>query len=125
MYLPPDMKRVDVIGEDSIAIEFEGESATLNFDIGAYSPQVEDPRADGAAHSPAIIHETIHDRTAVLGHLQREDGPSCEIRIADIKPPRPMIAVRDTYDLWAGWHPSDRKAACDDGFRAFRTLLLW
>ncbi len=123
MYLPPDMKRVPVQGEDSIAIEFAGATATLDFDIGAYSPQLEDPSADGAARS--ITHETIHGRTAALGHLQRADGPSCEIRIADIEASRPMTAVRDTFDLWAAWHPSDRKATCDDANRAFRTLWLW
>jgi hypothetical protein len=99
--------------------------ATLSFDIGAYSPLLEDPRADGGPRPRAIAHETIHGRTAALARMERDAGTSCEIRIEMITALRPMPALRGTFILWAAWRPSDPRATCDDAFRAFRTLVLW
>ena len=125
MYLPPDMTRVPVQGEDSLAIEFDGDTATLTFDIGQYSPLLYDPSAEGGARSSGITHETIGGRAASLARRQLGTLPSCEIRMEGIPSPTPMLGGRDTFDLWAAWRPSDPKAACDDANRAFRTLSLW
>lgn len=125
MFVPPGMRRVEAMGEDSFVLSYEGKGASLSMEVGAYSP---DPTPDAHAESRpwdnVLKSELVRvdGRPTTLFHyeLLTSDGKprawAAYARVPRVGEPwfaRWTGATEDDSRLFFGLD-CETKAACDD-----------
>lgn len=125
-YLPPEMVKEDVRGEDSIVRQWKSDRISLGLDYGAWSNSLEIFEEE----RPFVLEERrieIDGKKAKLVVLRNPQGPGFQaaVHFPEVPGCPPGMCLQSGPTKLTVWAACEERSDCDAAIMAYRSIVFW